>query len=44
MIVMKFGGSSVESAEAILRVAAIVRSQLAAPAGGGGLGDGEDRQ
>lgn len=27
MIVMKFGGSSVESAEAILRVAAIVRSQ-----------------
>jgi aspartate kinase len=28
MIVMKFGGSSVESAEAILRVAGIVRSQL----------------
>ena len=44
MIVMKFGGTSVESAEAIERVAGIVRERLAPAARGGGFGDGQDHQ
>ena len=44
MIVMKFGGTSVESAEAIDRVAGIVRSTAGSQAGGGRVGHGQDHQ
>ena len=44
MIVMKFGGTSVESAAAIERVASIVKAARGAPARGGGLGHGQDHQ
>jgi aspartate kinase len=44
MIVMKFGGTSVESAAAIERVAGIVKGARRAPSRGGGLGHGQDHQ
>ena len=44
MIVMKFGGSSVESAAAIERVASIVKARVERQARGGGLGHGQDHQ
>jgi hypothetical protein len=44
MIVMKFGGTSVESAAAIERVAAIVKARAAAIARRRGLGHGQDHQ
>ena len=43
MIVMKFGGTSVESASAIERVACIVGARRA-QAGGGGFGDGQNHE
>ena len=44
MIVMKFGGTSVESAAAIERVAGIVKARVERQPGGGGLGHGQDHQ
>ena len=45
MIVMKFGGTSVESAAAIeTRRVALCGRARDAPAGGGGVGDGQDHQ
>ena len=44
MIVMKFGGTSVESAAAIERVAGIVKARLTAPPRRGGFGHGQDHQ
>ena len=44
MIVMKFGGTSVESAAAIERVAGIVKARVGAASRGGGFRHGQDDQ